>query len=182
MRDLDAAWIAGIIEGEGHISARTNGCRNGVTVYIQIQVNMTDHDVLELCQRRTGMGKVRGPYFSKKPNHKPCWKWTVQRTAEVEAMLEAILPWMGERRKEAIFKAIENRRLSIELRTASRMANGKKRPTHCNRGHLFAPDNTHMQAGGRYTYRRCRACGRERYHAAKARCPHPGTADVPVVV
>jgi hypothetical protein len=39
------------------------------------------------------------------------------------------------------------------------------RKTHCDHGHEFTPENTHMQRSGGRIYRRCRACGRDKYHA-----------------
>lgn len=41
--------------------------------------------------------------------------------------------------------------------------------THCPRGHEYTPENTYIgrQANGG-THRKCRACGRERFHERKA--------------
>lgn len=162
------AWIAGIIEGEGYICGRVNR-KSGVTVGLCVQVNMTDEDVLRLCQKRTGLGRVNGPYKSNsyRKNWKPNWKWTVGRTKEVMGLLQAIIPWLGKRRKAKALQVMKARQKSLELRSKTRMANGKPITNCCSRGHLFTPENTHWQKSKKGTYRRCKACGREQYHRSK---------------
>jgi hypothetical protein len=41
--------------------------------------------------------------------------------------------------------------------------------THCPAGHEYTPENTYVYTQGHRSSRRCRACGRERWHARKAK-------------
>jgi len=45
--------------------------------------------------------------------------------------------------------------------------NGLK--THCPKGHAYSGSNVQFYQYGKYTFRRCKACYRERYEASKAR-------------
>lgn len=126
------AWLAGLIEGEGTIIFTQ---KNSVA----LTIFMTDEDVLRQCQKVTGAGTVRGPYQDKRgTSRQPIWKWSVAKGSHVEALLTAIYPRMGRRRKIRIEAALE--RLS-HLR-------GKER---CQQGH----ENWRLDARGR---RYCRDC------------------------
>ncbi len=89
-------WVAGIIEGEGSIMALAMS--GGV--YPRVSVQMTDRDVLDRLQVSTTMGHVSGPAL--RGESKPIWTWQVTRQFDVEALLEAIRPWMGVRRTSKI--------------------------------------------------------------------------------
>lgn len=100
------AWVAGIIEGEGYIAARPIKYKNGTSFALQVQIEMSDEDVLLLLQKRAGMGNVTGPFRRDSPKHmKPTWHYGVYG-AEAYALLIAILPWLCERRRQAALTGI----------------------------------------------------------------------------
>lgn len=73
----DAAYIAGILDGEGYIalSRKTDSTtRSGYCYRPSVAVTNTKHDLLKWLQRKTGLGNVR---VMKKRNakHKQAWRW-----------------------------------------------------------------------------------------------------------
>lgn len=144
MKELDAAWLAGLVEGEGTLIF-TNKNAVALTVF------MTDLDVLERCREVAGVGSVRGPYGDGRPNRKPIYKWSVNKADHVREVLGAIRPFMGQRRAERIDAALE-RLGNIRGRTARL----------CDRGHNnWKPDGR----GKRY----CRDCASDRQRERRAR-------------
>ena len=74
--ETDIAYIAGIIDGEGHIEfTRRKEKRKGSTsncIRINIRVQMTDQSVLLWMREVIGMGTVRKR--NRSPSIKPHWK------------------------------------------------------------------------------------------------------------
>jgi len=74
--ETDIAYIAGIIDGEGHIEfTRRKEKRKGNTsncIRINIRVQMTDQSVLLWMREVIGMGTVRKR--NRSPSIKPHWK------------------------------------------------------------------------------------------------------------
>lgn len=97
------AWAAGIIEGEGYIGARPLGARSAG---LQIQVGMTDQDVVQRLMDVLGRGNVTGPYSrSSAPHHKSIWNYGVYGK-DAYAILVALYPWFGSRRAETSLASI----------------------------------------------------------------------------
>lgn len=86
-----AAYFAGLIDGEGHISMRIrSGDRNCQRKYIYIAVNMTCERTVQALAEYFG-----GNYKSKKvaARHKPQWVWKAT-TAAARAVLVEIRPYL----------------------------------------------------------------------------------------
>lgn len=83
----DAAWAAGLFEGEGCIDSPNGRPR--------LQLNTTDEDVARRFQAIVG-GKVWGPYTT--GTHKPYWHWGVNRLDQVLDIAEMFFPYLGDRR------------------------------------------------------------------------------------
>ncbi len=85
MSEVQAAWLAGIIDGEGCLDAPRGNAR--------IRIKMTDHDVVlraaELLQART--------YWELAPDRKPLLVAQITGAPAVAA-LRAVLPYLGSRR------------------------------------------------------------------------------------
>lgn len=98
---IDIAWLAGIIEGEGciNISKPNKGNSN---YYARLNVKMTDYDVLAKAQRIFG-GSIKGPEIQDRK--KPAWSWQVANRKDLARILLAIVPLMGERRSAKILEA-----------------------------------------------------------------------------
>ena len=87
MTDVQAAWLAGIIDGEGCLDSPRGNPR--------IRIKMTDHDVVlraaELLGART--------YWELVPDRKPLLVAQITGAPAVAA-LRAVLPYLGSRRTE----------------------------------------------------------------------------------
>lgn len=101
LNDVDRAWVAGFLEGEGSfIATHAGGAR-----VIRITASSIDRDVLERLQAITGVGNINLNYPAK-GNHHACWIWQVARRADVCAMMRDIYPLMGVRRQHRILRCL----------------------------------------------------------------------------
>ena len=83
----EAAWLAGILEGEG--SFLVKGHRAAA---IQVVI-MTDRDIIDRLVVVTGVGRIHG-YAPVKAHYKPAWDWHVRR-AHIIFIIDAVMPWLG---------------------------------------------------------------------------------------
>ena len=96
---IDWAWIAGLLEGEGHFNISNTFCR--------IQLSMTDEDVVAKYAKLLGIN-VRTQDMSKyNPKAKISFRADVTHRKKVAAVLTAIFPFMSARRKETIKEMVE---------------------------------------------------------------------------
>lgn len=106
MTPQQLGWVAGIVEGEGSITVHDGRRYNGNTyVYPLICVAMADEDVIRRLREWTGVGRVSGPHLPPcraNAGHKPQWQWNVNKIAAVNALTDALLPLLGERRQEQV--------------------------------------------------------------------------------
>ena len=104
------AWVAGIVEGEGHIvwtkpqPVREDGRWPGGQS-LTVGVGMTDKDVIDRLYEIIGGGTIYGPYQPKPITRKPIYQYRVV-SAEAYAILVAIFPWLHSRRKGQAITAI----------------------------------------------------------------------------
>lgn len=104
MDQVDIAWVAGIIEGEGTFGY--NG-RKETTTSSKVQVIMTDEDIIRRLQSVTGMGRVSGPHGPYKPGYLPTWCWAIRVKRDLARIFLAIYPLLGERRREQLQVCVE---------------------------------------------------------------------------
>jgi hypothetical protein len=96
---VDLAWVAGLVEGEGCFLPI---CRNGNEASLRVQVRMTDLDVLERLMSIVNIGNVTGPEYNGR--NTPVYTWQCGRTADSLALMWALYPYMGERRRKKIWE------------------------------------------------------------------------------
>jgi hypothetical protein len=99
MSDLDIAWLAGILEGEGCFS--TPSSKRGMV----ITVSMTDKDIIERLTEITGIGTISSS--TPTPPRKPYWNWRVSTTADSIRIALSVAPFLGERRRNKILEILE---------------------------------------------------------------------------
>jgi hypothetical protein len=105
LRDMSSeeiAWLAGWLEGEGCFSFGGAGGK-----YPRISAASTDLDTLEHVLKITNVGNITGRWVDKNPNHRKLWTWTVCTANDVAPLLEAILPFMMERRAARILELLK---------------------------------------------------------------------------
>lgn len=109
-----AAWLAGIIEGEGSIIWQSH--HDGRCSAASIRVGMTDLDVIERLREWSGVGTI----FTEKnrpDGRKPLWRWTVAKQKDVLDLFDAIEPYLLSRRGSRLR---EVRTLLVEYRSIPR--------------------------------------------------------------
>jgi hypothetical protein len=147
----EVGWLAGLYEGEGYCGLR------GHTSF-RVSITMTDLDVIDRIHKITGVGTVLGPIDR---GHKPIKIWSVGGPDGI-ALLETILPWLGERRSVRAKEAID--------RWKSYKKQTRPGDTHCIHGHELTDDNTFPVNGGKG--RGCRTCRKAavaKYNAKRRR-------------
>lgn len=98
-REIQVAWAAGLIEGEGCFTLHT-----GAPYFI---LDITDKDVLEKLIIIFPFLNLRGPYKHKnKPNNKDRWRVDAFGPKAVQ-LIDEILPFMCSRRTAKIKELLE---------------------------------------------------------------------------
>lgn len=104
MTDLQAAWLAGLFEGEGWITHTRNG---KIATRWQVGISMTDQDVIERVLEITGCGHItdhdRGKVL---PGRKTVYRWCVSSKAEMIFIINSILPLLSSRRRSRALEAL----------------------------------------------------------------------------
>jgi hypothetical protein len=112
MTDIDAAWLAGLLEGEGYFQITKP--RHHHPTQIVIRLSMTDKDVVEKAAKL--LNNVPINEKAKTTERKTIYAISLTKRDEVEKVLLQILPYMGSRRTQRInecLKVIQERRLVL---------------------------------------------------------------------
>lgn len=170
MNEIQSAWVAGMVEGEGHIRVTKTKCPTPRT---SITISSTDEDVIDKLVRVTECGNKQGPYRAKRngsviANWKPFWVWQLCRKDHFLSVAEAIRPHLCSRRSQALDEVV-----AVALREdefAAMRRHHLRGRTHCKHGHEFTKENTRLARSKGSHYRVCKACcsSRLRKHRAKA--------------
>lgn len=96
MTDVEIAWVAGVVEGEGSFLTSMTG---EYGPYACVQVGMTDGDVIERLASVTGMGRISVEEPSRGRATKTLYRWRVQKNADACALAVQLLPHLGQRRR-----------------------------------------------------------------------------------
>jgi len=104
--ELDLAWLAGLLEGEGSFGVYPTG--KGRWPVAKVQITMTDQDILQRVSDLTDHN-VCGPYSKEKHGGRtPVFQISNHRKAVVAKLLLALRPLMGERRQRQIDYVLES--------------------------------------------------------------------------
>ena len=99
--ELDYAWAAGVLEGEGCFSIHRRNDRSN-TLNTAIHCEMTDEDVVRRLHTIFGVGSVnlRANTSGRidRRVRKPTWIWSAQSKNDVLEVVLRVLPYLGERR------------------------------------------------------------------------------------
>lgn len=104
---IEIAWMAALFEGEGCVDMpRSRTDRGGRhSSPFRIKFKMCDRDVLERFHRYAGGGILIGPHKPSGLGKKMTYSFSVQGP-RAYALLVAFWPWLGERRREQVSKAM----------------------------------------------------------------------------
>lgn len=90
MTPVEAAWVAGLFEGEGCIGWSAHG-------QASLTVTSTDYDVIERLALLVGLGTVKAK-TPRTPERKPYWIWKVGSHEDFLSVAEQIEPFLLSRR------------------------------------------------------------------------------------
>ena len=93
MNDVELAYLAGIVDGEGTVTMSRSGTR---TYRPAVNVDSTDRELIEWIHERCGGMIIEKKTY--KSHHRQSYIWRLRNFAAVE-MLAAILPFMVIERK-----------------------------------------------------------------------------------
>ena len=103
MKNIDLAYMAGMLDGEGYIGiCKRKTYNNSITpcyYTLTVHLNMANKCIPELFMSHFG-GSMNGG-FKRKPNYKIQWRWTVTNKIAYR-FLEKILPYLRLKKNEAI--------------------------------------------------------------------------------
>jgi hypothetical protein len=106
MDDLETAWLAGFLEGEGYFAINYQpNAKNPRLLYERIAITSTDRDVLEHVKELIGSGGIVGPLRVRKSTHTPTHQYMATGSFARNAMMK-ILPLMHKRRADRIRRVL----------------------------------------------------------------------------
>lgn len=101
LSDIDKGYIAGLIDGEGHITLKQDPStkRNKWNLAVYLRLTMTDSDVLQWCKQIFGgyTGKNGVP---KNPNWNQSYYW-VLTAAKARELIRIIFPYLKVKQNQA---------------------------------------------------------------------------------
>lgn len=147
MKIVDAAWLAGLFEGEGNLSIGRNGGTRAT-------IRMTDRDIIDrvnaLFPCTTIQVVIPKPAKAGYSQPKTQYAWRISDPDKVREFIEVVLPWLGERR------TVKAEEVLRHLDTRPGTGGFHRNKTHCRQGHEYTPENTYIRPGT--THRHCRRC------------------------
>lgn len=102
MRELDLAWLAGIIDGEGSIfvmKQKRNDRERDTNYILRISVDSTDPYMAEECLKIAGGVKIQQA-SDKRPNCSDRLKWQINGS-QASKLLKELLPYLRVKKHQA---------------------------------------------------------------------------------
>lgn len=164
MNEIDVAWAAGFLEGEGCFgwyggtTPRKDRPNLTHTAHAVISCGQNDREPLDRLMRTFGAGRLN----RKRNSKRLAWEWRCQGKAAIPVM-EAVLPHMSQRRQERIREV-----LAAFRQQQAAIATKRNSPT-CKNGHLWAESTGYRKQGVHAGKRYCLECSRESARRANAR-------------
>jgi hypothetical protein len=156
MNDIDVAWAAGFLEGEGCFGWYGGGTRRRAKPHLTrtanavINASQNEREPLDRLVSIFGAGRIN----PKRNKVRTAWEWRCQGHAAIPVM-KAVLPHMSARRAERIREVIaEHNALQEQIATR------KNAPT-CKNGHPWSEFTGYRKKGVHAGKRYCKACSRE---------------------
>jgi hypothetical protein len=95
MQELDLAYLAGLVDGEGHIGVRWVGASKGMwALSAGLGVYSSDLPVLLWCAEITGVGIVGLTHNQSPLSKKVQYRWRVTRLQHVLYILRLLWPYL----------------------------------------------------------------------------------------
>lgn len=101
MTEVELAWLAGLLEGEGSF-LKPSPCE---PTSVRIAVEMTDKDVIDKVSKLWNIRYCQTRKRRQNLNHKPTYRIQIKGRRAAELMVK-LKPLMGERRQQQIQEAL----------------------------------------------------------------------------
>jgi hypothetical protein len=118
LTDVEVAWLAGLLEGEGCFSLAYTGpvsAAEGRRPALRVSVKMTDRDVIERAGRMiymvTGKLPAVAKRVDKRENAADCYE-IIASGVNAERVMRVLQPYMGQRRRAKIATLLSTPNLS----------------------------------------------------------------------
>lgn len=145
--DLDLAWAAGFLDGEGHFGVPRAVPRKDGTSWRRIRVSASQHsepgnpaEVLLRLKHVLG-GRIE------RHGDADDFRWVIESASTIEAVFALVRSWLGTVKQDQARRAIDGFRSQTRLHGTS---------DRCVRGHEYE----HIYVSGTGPKRRCNACAR----------------------
>lgn len=109
--DLEVAWLAGLLEGEGCFSLNRDRRPGNRRPSLVVKLKMTDADVVVRAGKLMNSPSVRRERDTRKEANSDCYVSRVTG-AKAERVMRMVLPHMGTRRTEKINELLNTEGLS----------------------------------------------------------------------
>lgn len=123
MDDVEKAWLAGLLEGEGSFFSRvredTRFTPPSIAVYFTASMVTTDRDVAARAACLMG-AKLYGPYKQRNTAHTDFYRVALYKRADVLALVTELRPLMSTRRQRQIDKLLDTAAAYPKRRTGPR--------------------------------------------------------------
>lgn len=132
------AWAAGLFDGDGSTYLAKHRTHAG---YVRAEMAVTQSSragrpaVLTRLREVLGAGHIGGPYGGTE-NWEPVYRWKVYKRSEIEAIAEAIWPWLGLVKRAQAATVISRNAAQAPLPRGNPAWGNRK--THCVHGHEYA--------------------------------------------
>lgn len=134
MSKLTAAYIAGFVDGEGHISLKPGTHKNNKVYYTPIvKIANTNREIIEWLKASYG-GWIYTKYYKDK-QHKDCYCWQLTGPA-LEGFLLKIQPYLKIKKEQCklVFEKIKNqKKLNLPHKNLSYQKDNRKLKADENR-------------------------------------------------
>lgn len=97
MSDIELAWAAGFMDGEGTFGWQRQLGRKPIPYVQATQVDRRPLDRLHLV---LGIGKVYGPYVPKRANEQPYFYFRATGVERTLSIAELLRPWLSPPKRE----------------------------------------------------------------------------------
>ncbi len=100
---IEAAYIAGIIDGEGCIDVarcRPDRQRKNGRFLLLVTINMTSSVVLDWLNKATGLGTTKPIHRGRRPGQRPYYGWQAV-SAGAASLLQQVVPYLVLKREHA---------------------------------------------------------------------------------
>lgn len=101
------AWAAGFFDGEGTTAMRLVLGRPGRMV---LTITQADDRVLRIFGQAIGIGRLNGPYVSRRVGREHCkqtFQFTISNFEGVQHAVASMWPWLGEAKREQAALALK---------------------------------------------------------------------------